>query len=428
MLHNKLEMSDRMYNWAKDLYPLNRSLTGEPNRFTLRYLKNFLPNLQIKSFKSGEKVFDWIVPQEYQVDEAYVTDSTGNIVIDFSKNNLHLVGYSTDIDSWMDVNELKKHLHTLPDNPDAIPYLTTYYKKNWGFAISHNDYINLNDSNYHVVIKSKLFDGELNYGELILQGSINDEILLSTYICHPSMGNNEISGIVVTAALAQQLSELSYRRYTYRILFIPETIGSIAYLNSNWQKMKERTKAGFVVTCVGDTRCYSFMPSRTGETYADKIARFTLDKYIKTYKSYSFLQRGSDERQYCSPLIDLPVVSIMRSKYGEYPEYHTSLDNLDLISSEGLGGSYNIIKTALDIIEKNRIYIPLYFCEPQLGKRGLYNITNKDNPDSILNILAYLDGRNDLVDICNIIDIDFFECQKIVDVLLENNLIIEKTK
>ena len=413
-----------MYSWAEDLFPYNRSLSGKYNRKTLNYIKNILPNLKVKSFKSGAKVFDWTVPEEWNVTEAYIEDSIGNKVIDFKDNNLHLVGYSEPVDTFMNFSELKDKLHTNKEIPNAIPYITSYYKKQWGFCLSLNKYNMLKDDTYHVVINSKFSQGEMNYGELIIPGNSDEEILLSTYICHPSMANNEISGIVVTTALAKMISEMKDRRYTYRILFIPETIGAIAYLSLHHKKMKLKTKAGFVVTCVGDDNNYSFLPSRLGNTYTDELALYTLNNYChKGYNKYSFLERGSDERQFCSPLIDLPVVSIMRSKYGTYPEYHTSLDDLNFISKEGLMGAYDILTKSINIIEKNIIYFPLVHCEPQLGKRGLYNISSNDDPDTLVNILAYVDGKLDLLNISKILNIDFFECYEICETLEKNQLI-----
>ena len=413
-----------MYQWAEDLFPLNRSLSGKYNRETLKYIKNILPDLNIKSFKSGTKVFDWTVPDEWNVEEAYIEDSNGNKVIDFKNNNLHLVSYSEPVDLFISLSELKKKIHTLKDKPDAIPYITSYYKKDWGFSLSYNDFKNLKDDRYHVVINSKFSKGEVNYGELIIPGNTDQEILLSTYICHPSMANNEISGIVVTTALAKMILEIKDRRYTYRIIFIPETIGAVAYLSLHHKKMKLKTMAGFVVTCVGDDNNYSFLPSRLGNTYTDEVALYALNNYCsKGFNKYSFLERGSDERQFCSPLIDLPVVSIMRSKYGTFPEYHTSLDNLDFISKEGLLGGYSILSQTINLIEKNLVYKPVIYCEPQLGKRNLYNIGMNDAPDLLVNLLAYIDGKLDLLSIAQILNKDFFECVEVCDVLIKHKLI-----
>ena len=422
-------ISEKMYRWAEDLFPLNRSLSGKFNRITLNYIRNIIPDLKIKSFKSGAKVFDWVVPEEWNVEQAFIEDSNGNKVIDFKNNNLHLLGYSEPVDVFLNLTELKEKLYFLNDKPTAIPYVTSYYKRKWGFCLSLNQYNNLKEDIYHVVINSKFSNGEVNYGELIIPGRTDEEILLSTYICHPSMANNEISGIVVTTALAQMISQINSRRYTYRILFIPETIGAIAYLSLHHEKMRLKTKAGFVVTCVGDDNNYSFLPSRLGNTYTDEVALYTLNNYCSNgFNEYSFLERGSDERQFCSPLIDLPVVSIMRSKYGTYPEYHTSLDDLNFISKKGLLGAYDILTKSINIIEKNIIYFPLVHCEPQLGKRGLYNISSNDDPDHLVNILAYIDGKLDLLNISKILKVDFFECYEICKILEENQLISKNVR
>jgi aminopeptidase-like protein len=416
-------IGQKMYDWACDLFPLNRSITGQGNRETLHYLKNILPNLNIKNFNSGDEVFDWTIPDEWHIDEGYIEDELGNKIIDFKNNNLHILGYSEPIDVWISLDELKEHLHSLPKQPDAIPYLTSYYKRRWGFCLTHNQLLNLKNVRYHVVIKSSFFKGKLDYGELIIKGQLKEEILLSTYICHPSMANNELSGIVVTAALAQLINSYKNNRYTYRILFIPETIGSIAYLSSNFRYLKEYVISGFVITCVGDNYNYSYMPSRTGDTYSDKLARYVLNNYVEQFSEYSFLERGSDERQYCSPLIDLPVASVMRSKYGTFKEYHTSLDNLDFISVDGLLGAFNVYEKIIRIIETNKTFRPLIYCEPQLGKRGLYNISSNDNSDLCINIIALVDGKLDLIDLTTILNHDYFEVLEKVLELQEENII-----
>lgn len=413
----------RMYKWATDLFPINRSITGQGVRDTLKYLKAILPDLSLNNFSSGDVVFDWVIPDEWDVQEAFIEDENGKKVIDFKINNLHLVGYSEPVDCWLTLDELNSYLYSLPEKPNAIPYITSYYKKKWGFCLSHNQRAGLLDVKYHVVIKSKFFKGQLDYGELIIKGKSQKEVLFSTYICHPSMANNELSGLVLTAGLAEYVASLKELNYTYRFLFIPETIGSIAYLSKYWEYMKQNTIAGYVVTCVGDNLTYSFLPSRTGNTFADKIAKFVLDNYVETYIEYSFLQRGSDERQYCHPLIDLPVASIMRSKYGTFEEYHTSLDNLDFISADGLQGSFKIYIKVIEIIERNKIFKPITFCEPQLGKRGLYNITSNDDANYLINFLAYIDGNKDLIDISNLIETDMFSNYDVIDSLLEFNLI-----
>ena len=333
-----------MYSWASDLFGINRSITGDGVRETLAYFSNLIPDIKIQSVPSGKKAFDWTIPDEWSINSAYIEDEFGKRIVDFNENNLHVVGYSIPVDRLIDLEELKEHIYSIPEQPDAIPYVTSYYSRTWGFCMSDNLKRSLKPGKYKVFIDSKIYPGFLDFGELIIPGETKKEVLLSTYICHPSMANNELSGPVVTAALAKWLLSLKKRKYTYRIIFIPETIGSIAYLSMKLQHMKKYTVAGFVVTCIGDNLTYSFMPSKRGDTLADRAALHILKNNVKEFTEYSFLERGSDERQYCSPGVDLPVCSIMRSKYGTYPEYHTSLDDLSFISPAGLKGGLEIFK------------------------------------------------------------------------------------
>lgn len=414
-----------MYSLATDLFPINRSITGMGVRKTLKIIQKYIP-LKVFEVPSGKKVFDWKVPLEWNVKEAYVLDAKGKKIIDFKKNNLHLVGYSTPINATVSLSELQNHLYSLESQPNAIPYVTSYYKARWGFCLSHKQRQNLKEGNYRVVIKSSLKKGSLTYGELIIPGQSEKEILLSTNICHPSMANNELSGIVIATFLARRLKEKK-RKYTYRIIFIPETIGSLVYLNKNLNIMKKNTVAGFVITCVGDNNNYSFVPSRYGNSLADRAALNVLKWKHPDFIHYSFLDRGSDERQYCSPGVDLPVVSIMRSKYGEYPEYHTSLDNLDFISPAGLNGAYDILKDCLEVLENNEKYKIKTLGEPQLGKRGLYptlsNKHTKAEVKSMLNFITYADGTNDLIDVSNIINVPVKELYPIIASLKKSNLL-----
>ncbi len=397
-----------MYHWAKDLFPITRSITGEGVRKTLSYIKNeILSNLQIISVPTGYKAFDWEVPHEWEIYEAYIEDEAGKRIIDFKNNNLHVIGYSIPVDKWFSLEELDNYLFSLPEQPDAIPYVTSYYEERWGFCLTENQRKFLKPGKYHAVIKSSLKKGFLNYGELILPGKSEQEVLLSTYICHPSMANNELSGPVVTSALAAWLESLTNRYFTYRIVFIPETIGSIVYLSKHIQYLKRNVIAGFNITCIGDDRSYSFLPSRSGTTIADYVAQHVLKYIDENYKKYTWLERGSDERQYCSPGVDLPIVSIMRSKYGTYPEYHTSLDNLDFISPQGLQGGYNALKQAIQIIETNCYPMVTTCCEPQMGKRGLYStLSQKGSAHStrlMMDFLSYSDGTKTILDIAEIL-------------------------
>lgn len=421
----------QIYNFSKKIWPFNRSLTGEGVRKTLYEIKKHLPNLKVKSKPSGSKVFDWTVPKEWEVKAAYIIDPDGKKLCDFEKNNLHLVGYSIPYNGILKLEELKKFLYSLPNQPNAIPYITSYYEKRWGFCISHNQLKTLKKGNYKIYIKSKLFKGKLNYGELIIPGKSKKEVFLSTYICHPSMANNELSGPSVLTFLAKWIQDLKKREFTYRIIFIPETIGSITYLSINHKEMKKNIFAGFNVTCVGDNRSYSYLPSRNGETLSDNIAKHVLQWTDSNYKKYTWFDRGSDERQYCAPGIDLPIASILRTKYGEYPEYHTSLDNLkNVVTAKGLDGGYHVIRKALELIENNKKYIVNVLAEPQMGKRKLYpTLSTKNKLEKNVNImmdfLSMCDGKTSVLEIANKLKLPSWDLYKIIEKLKFEKLIRE---
>jgi aminopeptidase-like protein len=428
MKFNTANIGNQMYNWAKDLFPICRSITGKGVRETLNYIKKELPDLKIFEVPTGTMAFDWIVPEEWDINDAWIKDENGKKILEFSKNNLHVVGYSEPVNFHLTLAELENHLYSLPNQPEAIPYVTSYYNRTWGFCLSQQQRDSFRDGVYHVYIDSSFKKGNLNYAELYIRGKSDKEIFLSTYICHPSMANNELSGPVVTLALCKYLTSLNDLNYSYRIIFVPETIGSIVYLSKNFEVLKRNVIAGYNITCVGDNRDYSYLPSRSEITLSDKVAKHCLHFLVESYKKYSWLERGSDERQYCSPGIDLPIASIMRTKYGEYPEYHTSLDNLDFISSEGLEGAFNVLSKAILSIEYNCKPKYVVYCEPQLGKRGLYpNISTKGSANHVqnmMNLLSYADGETELIDICDKINVPIWEIKPVLEKLVECKLLV----
>ena len=351
---NKLiQDGELMYQRMCDLFPINRSITGRGVRETLRYIKEIIPELRIHRIKSGKKAFDWKVPDEWNLNEAYIADKNGTKIIDIKDNNLHVIGYSDSIDCWLNKKVLERHLHTIPDYPEAIPYITSYYSNKWGFCVSQEQKDKLTDENYYVRINTTKGKGYLNYADLIIKGKSREEVLISTYVCHPSMANNELSGPMVATRLAEVLSK-QQNHYTYRFVFIPETIGSLVYLSKNLSKLKRKTKAGYVLTCIGDNNAYSFMGSKYGNTLSDKAALIVINEEYIDAKIYTWKDRGSDERQFLTNR--LPIASLMRSKYGEYREYHTSKDNLEFVSEQGLQGG---LAYAISVINRLKKRSPL---------------------------------------------------------------------
>ena len=416
-----------IYQLCEDLWPITRSITGAGVRETLNIIKRHLPDLVVCEVPTGTKCFDWTVPKEWNIRDAYVIDPNGNKIIDFKDNNLHVVSYSTPIKKTLSLSELQKYLHSLPDQPDAIPYVTSYYQERWGFCLTDNQRKMLVEGDYQVYIDSELADGSLTYGELIIQGESEKEVFLSTYVCHPSMANNELSGPTVTTYLAKWIKSHP-RKYTYRIIFIPETIGSICYLSKNLRVMKENIIAGYNISCVGDDDAYSYLPSRAEITISDKIALHVLKHTHPDYVEYSYLDRGSDERQYCSPGVDLPIASIMRTKYKEYSQYHTSLDDLNYISAEGLNGAYEILQQCLTCVEKNNTYRATILCEPKMDKRNMRptlgaGVKLDRNFKLIMDVLVYADGKNDLLAIAEKLNVPMWSLFNNIEILLREKLI-----
>lgn len=428
---NEKDAGQRMYDLADSIFPICRSITGEGVRETLKILSEYIqavegPAITLHQVPSGTQVFDWTVPKEWVIRQAYIENEAGESIIDMETNNLHVIGYSTPVDMWVELDELKRYIFTQPEQPDVIPYVTSYYKERYGFCMSERQMAALQPGRYHMVIDSELKDGTLTYGEVVIPGTSDQEVFFSTYICHPSMANNECSGPALLSEVIRFLCSIENRRYTYRCIFIPETIGSITYLSKNLAAMREHVVAGFNLSCVGDNRDYSMIETRYGGTLADKVMENVL-KFRGPYKKYSFKYRGSDERQYNAPGVDLPVISFCRSLYGEFPEYHTSADNMSLVSPEGFQGSYEVITQVVQAIEYNACYKVKVLCEPQLGKRGLYPIIsrkgNYDTVKSMMDFIAYADGRNDLIDISNIIGVPVEELVSIAEKLRKSELI-----
>jgi len=423
------QVGELMHDWCRSLFPITRSITGEGVRTTLEFISRKIGgDFILNEVPTGTEVFDWVVPYEWNIRDAWVENEQGERIIDFQSNNLHLMGYSEPVDQWLDLEELQQHLYSLPEQPEAIPYVTSYYKRRWGFCLSEQHRQSLEPGRYRAVVDADFKPGVLNYGELVIPGESSQEVFLSTYVCHPSMANNELSGPVVTTAIARWLQSLPDRRYTYRIVFIPETIGSLTYLSRNLDHLKTHVIAGFNVSCIGDDRCYSYLPSRAGNTLADRAARHALHHIDSNYLRYTWLDRGSDERQYCAPGIDLPVASIMRSKHGKYPEYHTSLDDLSLVTPSGLEGGYNALKSAIEAIEINCRPMATCLGEPKMSKRGLRpTLSRVDSIEEdnilIMHLLTYSDGERDLIEIADLINIPIKRLGEMVRLLADQSLI-----
>ena len=424
-----MEMTGRdMYEIASRLFPLNRSLTGNGVRETLHVLQEYMPELLLFEVPSGTSVFDWTVPKEWNCTDGYIEDMNGERIIDYRKCNLHVVGYSLPMDEVMSWDKLRQIVYTQPDQPDVIPYITSYYEGRSGFCMSERmkEELDRKGGDYHAVIKSTLIDGSLTYGECVIPGTEENEVFFSTYICHPSMANNECSGPALAVALADWIRKKPHR-YTYRFVFLPETIGSITYLSRFYKELQRKMVAGFVITCVGDDRDYSIVETRYGNTIADRLLRNILNGVDTSYKRYSYLKRGSDERQYGAPGIDLPVCTFCRSKFGKYPEYHTSADDLDVISPSGFQGSFQVMKRCIEVLEKNHHYRINVLCEPMLSKRRLQStISRKNTYENVIrlrNFIAYADGKNDLIDIAEITNECVYDVLPVVDKLLEAGLL-----
>jgi len=427
-LKSSEEIGNEIYDLMVNLYPICRSITGNGVRETLNMIQKHIP-IKIVEVPSGTQVFDWTVPKEWNIKDAYVKNSKGEKIIDFKESNLHVLNYSIPVNKKMSLEELKKHLYTLPDYPDWIPYLTSYYKDNWGFCLTHKQYVKLEEDAYEVVIDSTLEDGKLIFGELCLKGKSDDEVLFSCYICHPSLCNDNLSGTVLLTFLSKLLLDLDLK-YSYRFLFIPETIGAITWLSLNEDKIAN-IKHGLVATCVGDPGTSTYKKTRNGDAIIDKIVQKVLVDSGDTYNIVDFFPSGGDERQFSSPGFNLPVGSLMRTMYGRFPEYHTSADNLDFVKPQCLADSLEKYLKTIFILENNATYLNLNpKCEPQLGKRGLYRMIGSQKTGgfdelAMFWVLNLSDGTNSLLDISIRSGLAFQQIKNAADVLFVNGLLKE---
>ena len=409
---------------AKKIFPFNRSLTGNGTLKTLKFFKTINNQISIKSVKSGQKVFDWKIPNEWNANFAYFEDEEKKKYCDFKKNNLHLLGYSVKKKVKLSYNELIKKIHFIKNKPNSIPYVTSYYKKDWGFCLSYKDFKKLNKKHkFFVNIDTKLKKGLMHYGELTIKGKSKKQILIVSYVCHPSMANNELSGPLVALKLSKILKK---SKYTIKIIFIPETIGAIYYIKKNLNELKKNLIAGINLSCVGDNKNFSFISSVNENTYSDLIIKRVLEN--RKFKKFSFEKRGSNERQFGCQNLNLPFVTLCRSRFGDYKEYHTSLDNLNIISNKSLNGSVKIVKKFVDEIQRNQIFIKDILCEPFLFKYNLINNVSKfekaKNRD-IKNICAFTNKNIDTKELKNKFKINDTKLKKIIKELSRKKIIKE---
>ncbi len=416
---------EELYRFAAELYPICRSITGDGIRRTLRMIQNSIP-LKTSEVQTGTQVFDWTVPKEWNIRDGYIKSPDGKRVVDFQKCNLHVLNYSSPVQASMSLGDLKPHLFTAPETPDWIPYRTSYYRENWGFCLSHNQMLTLEDGKYEVCIDSTLEDGSLTYGECYLPGRSEEEVLISCHACHPSLANDNLSGLTVATYLAQFLSGRDLR-YSYRFLFLPGTIGAITWLAQN-REAAARVRHGLVLTCIGDKGQFHYKKSRRGDAEIDRAATHILKHYSEAPEILEFSPFGYDERQYCSPGFNLAVGCLMRSVWGTFPEYHTSADNLDFIGPDQLAESLRVCTAILDVLENNRRYRNLNpHCEPQLGKRNLYRSTGGDTIGAEINarlwVLNLSDGEHSLLDIADRAGLPFQQVSEAAELLAQSGLL-----
>ena len=427
MKNNLKKRNLNMYSWMKDLFPYCRSITGNGIKNSLRYFEKINPEFKRLKFKTGKKVFDWTIPEEWNVKDAYIEHESGKKFAKFKENNLNLVGYSEPVNFTLEKKKLIKKIHTLKQQPNSIPYVTSYYNRDWGFCMSEKNKRKLPNGKYRVFIDSELKKGSLELSHAIIKGKLNQKIFFSSYLCHPSMANNELSGPVVLNKLLQFIKKrFKKTNYTYRFVLLPETIGSISYLSKYKNFLKKNVICGYNLTCLGDKGNFSFIKSRNGNTLADSAIESSLRDY-KKYNKYSYLYRSSDERQYCSPGIDLPLCSFSRSL--NYKEYHTDKDNLKIVSQKNLEESLEVLKNIIISFELGLFPKTKIFCEPNMGKRGLYPLISKKNTHNNelelrMNIISYSDGSKSIFDIANLLKQPLSKVIKEYKNLKNNKIII----
>jgi aminopeptidase-like protein len=415
-----------LHDFVTELFPICRSITGDGLRATLRRIGECVP-LEIHEVASGTKVFDWTIPPEWNIRDGYVKDSAGRRVIDFNACNLHVVNYSAPVDRRMRLSELREHLATIPEHPGWIPYRTSYYKESWGFCLSHDAALQLEDGEYQVFIDSTLQDGHLSYGECYLQGSSEDEVLVSAHVCHPSLANDNLSGVSIAAYLARFIASRPHR-LSYRFLFVPGTIGSITWLHANRERVAA-IRHGIVLTCLGDPGSMTYKRSRQGDAAVDRAAVHVLAHSGDPYDVLDFSPDGYDERQYCSPAFDLPVGCLMRTPHHRFAQYHTSADDLDFVRPESLADSFEKALGVLTVLDRDAPYVNLNpECEPQLGRRGLFRAAGGLKDESVdelalLWVLNLSDGRHTLLDIAERSHLGFDAVRAAADALLAHELL-----
>jgi aminopeptidase-like protein len=419
------DLGRELHAFATELFPICRSITGEGIRTTLERIREQIP-LTTHEVPSGTTVFDWTVPKEWNIRDAYIKNAAGDRLVDFNQCNLHVMNYSVPVHTTLPLEKLRPHLFTIPEHPDWIPYRTSYYKENWGFCLSHKQMLSLREREYEICIDSTLEDGYLTYGECYIQGRSTDEVLISSHACHPSLANDNLSGLCVAMFLAKHLINRDLQ-YSYRFLFIPGTIGAITWLAKNREDVK-RIRHGLVLSGIGDAGGFHYKRSRRGDAEIDRAATLVLKHCGEPAELLDFSPYGYDERQYCSPGFNLPVGCLMRSVWGTFPEYHTSADDLSFIKPLSLAGSLRVCLEILDVLEKNRICVnQLPWCEPQLGKRNLYRATGGESiaqeTNARLWVLSFSDGAHSLLDIAERSGLPFSAVRDAAEVLTEAGLL-----